>query len=302
MPYCTNCGQELSKTATFCTECGCKIAATGYSTNESRRAAGCPLCGENDKLRWNTKSQQWICDNCGSYFSIPSRVSQLRDASFKKHRTKRVKKKKKWSFRPHYKSPRRALLFRLKRSYRRKTSKIFRYTFRLVQIPFKVSYGIIGLLVGLILIIGIPSLVMLGITQGFNYCNVEFIVDSQKTEIDLFNEVNNYREIEGLSPLVRVDFLGEVAREHSEYMVEHGLSHSGFDNRAAVIRASMPVMLVAENCIDNPGGSYNAHGMAQSWYESPGHRANMLNPAFKRTGVGVVSDNGHVYATQIFTD
>lgn len=148
----------------------------------------------------------------------------------------------------------------------------------------------------------VGALITAAVILPLQHCAVELTVDEEQIEIDLFDAVNEYREAEGLSPLARVDFLNEVAREHSQYMIEHGLSHSGFSSRAASIKANMSVTLVSENCIYNPRGSYNAHGMAKSWYESAGHRANMLNPTFQRTGVGVAAGNGHVYATQIFTD
>lgn len=148
----------------------------------------------------------------------------------------------------------------------------------------------------------VGALIYLPIWFGLSHFATQMVIDEPKTEAELFDAVNDYREAEGLAPLLRDEFLDELAREHSRYMVEHGLSHSGFDSRANTIMANMPVTLVAENCIDNPQGSYNAYGMAKSWYESAGHRANMLNPSFRRTGVGVAAGNGHVYATQIFTD
>jgi len=41
----------------------------------------------------------------------------------------------------------------------------------------------------------------------------------------------------------------------------------------------------------------------RGWMNSPGHRENIVNPAFGRMGVGVVMDDtGRLYWTQAFTD
>lgn len=43
--------------------------------------------------------------------------------------------------------------------------------------------------------------------------------------------------------------------------------------------------------------------MVDSWMNSPGHRANILNPDYDRAGIGVAVDAEEaVYATQNFCD
>lgn len=44
--------------------------------------------------------------------------------------------------------------------------------------------------------------------------------------------------------------------------------------------------------------------LVTNWMNSPGHRANILNPAFKRMGIGVVfsSDNSAAYESQMFSN
>jgi len=42
--------------------------------------------------------------------------------------------------------------------------------------------------------------------------------------------------------------------------------------------------------------------VVNSWMNSPGHRANILNPSFNQIGVGVARDNrGTLFWTQMFT-
>jgi uncharacterized protein YkwD len=42
--------------------------------------------------------------------------------------------------------------------------------------------------------------------------------------------------------------------------------------------------------------------MAQMWFDSPGHNANMLNAAYTIAGMGIVTDgSGRIWACQIFS-
>jgi len=48
-------------------------------------------------------------------------------------------------------------------------------------------------------------------------------------------------------------------------------------------------------------GYSTAAAVMQAWMNSPGHRANILNPNFKEIGVGVVANaQGYLYWTQEF--
>jgi len=45
----------------------------------------------------------------------------------------------------------------------------------------------------------------------------------------------------------------------------------------------------------------DATAMAQMWYDSSGHRTNMLNTAYTVAGMGIVIDSsGSIWACQIF--
>jgi uncharacterized protein YkwD len=46
----------------------------------------------------------------------------------------------------------------------------------------------------------------------------------------------------------------------------------------------------------------DAADMAQMWFDSPGHNANMLNAAYTIAGMGIVTDgSGRIWACQIFS-
>ena len=68
MPYCSDCGEKVSDTASFCPECGSQLTARGSEARELNASSACPSCGSNDKLRWSVINKSWICDNCGRSF------------------------------------------------------------------------------------------------------------------------------------------------------------------------------------------------------------------------------------------
>ena len=122
----------------------------------------------------------------------------------------------------------------------------------------------------------------------------------------LLDHVNYTRRKRKLSSLGRTNLLDKVAAEHSKSMAKHRhCDHHGFDKRAALIERKSGLSYIAENCYMFPSGTYNTHiakELVEGWLQSPGHRANLLNPDFRRTGIGIIVKKGYVYATQIFTD
>ena len=118
--------------------------------------------------------------------------------------------------------------------------------------------------------------------------------------------INRVRKKHGLAPLGRVAFLDEIAREHSRTMAKYkNCSHFGFDGRASKIKAKMGNSYIAENCHMYPAKKYDKHiveKMVGGWMKSKGHRENILNSQFGRTGIGWVVSQGYVYATQIFVE
>ncbi|MFC1846019.1 CAP domain-containing protein [Chloroflexota bacterium] len=123
----------------------------------------------------------------------------------------------------------------------------------------------------------------------------------------LFNEVNAIRVTNGLAPLVRDSYMDGLAREHSVYMANlHTLSHDNFLSvRSPAIVAYFGPCSTGENVLNRCPVDYgNAQPMAQQWYDSPPHRANMLDGSFTRTGMGIaiINEGGMecAYATQLF--
>jgi uncharacterized YkwD family protein len=122
--------------------------------------------------------------------------------------------------------------------------------------------------------------------------------EDEQRMIDL---VNMERTKEGLSPLTADPALSRVARIKSAEMIEKDyFSHtsptygSPFD---MMKRFGITYRTAGENLACNR----SVEAAHQALMESPGHRQNILNPAFTRIGVGIVKGGmcGYMY-TQMF--
>jgi uncharacterized protein YkwD len=128
--------------------------------------------------------------------------------------------------------------------------------------------------------------------------------------------LNQQRAAHGRRPLRRNKNLARAARTHALDMVRRNyFSHTAPGGISFVDR------IMKQDYVD-PGegwslgenlawGSYQLatpRSIVRSWMQSPGHRANILNPQFREVGVGVVSgspqagtDNAATYATSFGT-
>jgi uncharacterized protein YkwD len=99
---------------------------------------------------------------------------------------------------------------------------------------------------------------------------------------------NKFRVANGRDPLEVRDNLMDTARKSSDIMdarnnLKHGYTSGWMGENIAM-------------------GQRTPEEVVQGWIDSPGHRANMLNPDFKAIGVGDSSDkSGSIYWTQQFS-
>jgi uncharacterized protein YkwD len=117
--------------------------------------------------------------------------------------------------------------------------------------------------------------------------------------------INAIRTARDLVALELDPALTDVARAHSRDMIRRGyFDHDAPDGNAAADRvrqSGLPFDRVGENLHRSNGAKDPVGTAVRSWMDSPGHRALVLEPAFRTTGVGVaVDDDGTVYFTQLF--
>ncbi len=114
-----------------------------------------------------------------------------------------------------------------------------------------------------------------------------------RIESALLSAMNRARVQRGLRPLRSIRTLRRPARGQSRYLRRIGtLDHAGADGSpfwTRLIAAGYPRRRsLGENLAMVPGCGRNvAARTVRMWLKSPGHRANLLNPAFRWTGAGV---------------
>jgi uncharacterized protein YkwD len=106
-------------------------------------------------------------------------------------------------------------------------------------------------------------------------------------------EINEVRASVGLPELVRVPELDVKARAQADRMARRG---SIFHSNSLDSGVSGGWAAIGEN-VAMAGSVHDAQVALEA---SPGHYANMTNPAYNQVGVGVVVRNGVVYVAQVF--
>jgi hypothetical protein len=116
-----------------------------------------------------------------------------------------------------------------------------------------------------------------------------------------FDSANRERVAQQLPPLKWDNALAEAARQHASLMADQAdLSHQlpgepPLDQRAG--RAGARFSQVGENIAVGP----QPRAIHTGWMHSPGHRANILDAHFTALGVGVVEEDGQLYAVEDFS-
>jgi len=174
-------------------------------------------------------------------------------------------------------------------------------------------------------------IIIFGAILFSNIDTSESVIDSSQfitqTEQAIFKYTNEERIAQGVSPLKIDNKLSDIARMHSEDMVTNNffdhINLKGEDSTARAQRVGYNVTKplggesyqigIGENIGQMPTGNVEGMGyisnnsdsiaraQVDSWMNSPGHRANILDPQYNVIGVGVAYD-GHLYyiSTQDF--
>lgn len=125
--------------------------------------------------------------------------------------------------------------------------------------------------------------------------------DADGPEAQVLALVNRERASAGCSPVTSNAELTRAADDYSDVMARSGvMSHTGPDGSTMTTRveaAGYEWSTLGENIAR---GQFDAASVMESWMNSPGHRANILNCSFKELGVGVHFGDGGPWWTQNF--
>lgn len=101
-------------------------------------------------------------------------------------------------------------------------------------------------------------------------------------------EVNRMRAEQGLRPLRSDRRLARAARWHSQSLLRRNVfEHGNFNARLRRFKAQGP--LFGENMAWGGGPLGTPGALVAAWMRSPGHRAILLRPGWRRVGIGVAS-------------
>lgn len=113
-----------------------------------------------------------------------------------------------------------------------------------------------------------------------------------RAEQRMVKRINEVRSAHGRSALRGHRRLARAASAHSRDMAAHDFfDHTSSDGTGAFARVARYVDkgLMGETLAYMPvGGDTSARNMLRLWMGSPGHRATLLTPGFRRVGVGRV--------------
>lgn len=132
--------------------------------------------------------------------------------------------------------------------------------------------------------------------------NIPAVDQSKAVEEEVIRLVNAARAQNGLPALTANWQLSRVARYKSQDFINRGyFAHNSptYGTPFQMITSfGIPYTAAAENIAY---GQKTAAAVMQSWLNSAGHRANILNGAYNQIGVGQAVDNrGTPYWTQMF--
>ncbi len=123
-------------------------------------------------------------------------------------------------------------------------------------------------------------------------------------EQEIVRLVNQERAKQGLKPLTENWQMSRVARIKSQDMIDNNyFSHNSPVYGTPFKMLSNYGITYSEAAENIANGQKSAQEVVNSWMNSSGHRANILNPNYNQIGVGVAKKgtNGPLYFTQMFT-
>ena len=108
-------------------------------------------------------------------------------------------------------------------------------------------------------------------------------------------ETNRVRQQQGLDPLARSACATSQALDRATALLGRDeLTHAPMDE---VFDACPPYSAAAENLVDSAAGPDE---VVAAWMDSPGHRANLLDPDLTEVGVGCVVHEDELLCSQVF--
>ena len=119
-------------------------------------------------------------------------------------------------------------------------------------------------------------------------------------EAQVLSDLNQSRVQAGVPPLKLDSRLTDAARRHASLLAtRHVLSHQ-FPNEPPLSSRLRDAGLIFTTAAENVGMNTELSDVNAMFLRSPGHRINMLNPAYDAVGIGVVHRGPDYWITEDF--
>ncbi len=144
-----------------------------------------------------------------------------------------------------------------------------------------------------------PSMIYVG-----QQINIPAQSSFRTMEQEIVRLVNQERAKQGLKPLTENWEISRVARIKSQDMAnDNYFSHDSLTYGTPFKMLSNYGIKYSQAAENIAKGQKTAQEVVNSWMNSTGHRANILNPNYNQIGVGVgqKGKDGQLYFTQMFT-
>lgn len=137
------------------------------------------------------------------------------------------------------------------------------------------------------------------------FVNNEYSVNLTVEEKQILTLINERRSQHGLQPLVQDNKLTQIAREKAYDMGYYNY----FDHTSPTLGTANDMLNKNFIFFYKKGGENLAKGerrintelIVQAWFESKDHYDNIIDPQYKKTGVGIYKDSDKtVYYVQLF--
>ena len=140
--------------------------------------------------------------------------------------------------------------------------------------------------------------------QGLPQLPKNYSINVQASAENKILELMNAKRVEaGLKPLALDNTLLQVARYKSNHMIQYNyFDHTNPDGTKWtnwLQTLGYKYTTTGENIAYN---TYDAVELFNQWWNSPGHRANMMNSSYTKVGIGVVQGNNKYIGTQEFSN
>ena len=113
-------------------------------------------------------------------------------------------------------------------------------------------------------------------------------VNAAACEQALFNAVNALKTGAGKAALTRNSYIDGLCRQHAQYMAsKNTLSHDNATSRFNSIYATITATHTCGENVLQSNAPCAANAMAQLWWNSPGHKANIFEAKFAIAGMAL---------------